>query len=396
MQEHARQEPERRPDRTRFPALAAATARLAEAPPVDAVPAVGPESAGPGESDAVRAFGCRAVLVSTDAVLIDAVALIAAAAGIELLVSGSPPGEREEPGTILLLGADQAGALRTAGRGPGTVVLVGHPGATDVMWRAAAAQPGARVAVLPAAGPWLGEYLGELGVRAGTGHVVVFAGTSGGVGTTTLAVLAAAARTLAGDRVLLVDGDALGAGLWPRLKPAVPDGIGWEEVRGSSGRLAPAQLAQILPLSQGTAVLTRTAAGLGRNDLALLPEVLAAARRIFDVVVLDGGRTADLDPGTLALCDVGIAVIGARQGAVPALLPGTGTPHWNAVVLGSLQPGSDPRKLATACGLPLLAYLRRRRDIERAAAEGRLMSVLAHRRLAASLRPLAVHGSAGR
>lgn len=386
---------------TRFPALAAATALLPapQSPAAQSavVPDVVPEHLlehlpdrrlDPGTDGG--GSGCRALLVSTDAALIDAVALIAAAAGIELRVVGAVTGEREEPATVLLLGADQAGALRTAGpgAGAGSVVLVGHSGDQEVMWRAAAARPGARVAVLPAAGPWLGEYLGELGVRSGTGRVVLFAGTSGGAGTTTLAVLAAAAQTLVGQRVLLVDGDRMGSGLWPRLKPVVPEGIGWEEVRSSSGRLAPAQLAQILPLSAGTAVLTRGPGSSGRNELGLLPEVLAAARRIFDVVVLDGGRTADIDPGILALCDGCLAVIGAGHGVVQLALPGGGPAEWTAVVSGKLPPGTDPRRLADSCGLQLRAYLPRQRVIERAAAEGRLMSVLAHRRLATTMRQL--------
>ncbi|GAA3674847.1 hypothetical protein GCM10023081_11580 [Arthrobacter ginkgonis] len=352
--------------------------------------------------------GC--LLATRDDALADAVALVAAAAGVRLSVLGDvpPPGT---PASALLLGPDFAGA-ETPGWDARPVVLLGHPPEEDLLWRVAAQRPGVRVAVLPRAAAWLGEYLGELGLRGGTGRVLVLAGAAGGTGTSTLAALAAGASSLAGARTVLIDADPHSCGVWPMLKPRIPDGVGWEDLGRSSGQLPPAQLAEVLPLAQGAAVLTWSG-GTRRADLppGLLGEVVSAARRVFDEVVVDAGRTAGIEPALATVADAGLAVLpagristsvlgvrsGIDRGGAPAgfragdPFGGTGfggEPWWQAAVVGRLGAGMDARRVAAAAGLPLGGYLPWLRSVARSAQEGRLITALARRRVRAPIEEL--------
>ncbi|WP_149956076.1 hypothetical protein [Zafaria cholistanensis] len=352
--------------------------------------------------------GC--LLATGDDALADAVALVAAAAGIRLSVLREvpPPGT---PASALLLGPDFAGA-EVPGWDARPVVLLGHPPEEELLWRVAAQRPGARVAVLPRAAAWLGEYLGELGLRGGTGRVLVLAGAAGGTGTSTLAALVAGASSLAGARTVLIDADPHSCGMWPVLKPHIPDGAGWEDLGRSSGQLPPAQLAEVLPLAQGAAVLTWSG-GPSRTDLppGLLGEAVSAARRIFDAVVVDAGRTAGIDPALATLADTGLAVLpagrlhtpvpGVRSGAswggrpsgsrdgsqVGGAVFGEG-PFWQAAVVGRLGVGLDAGRVAAAAGLSLGGYLPWLRIVSRSALEGRLITALARRRVRAPIEEL--------
>ena len=357
------------------------------------------DSGNPGTPDPEE--GC--LLATRDDELADAVALVAAAAGVRLSVLRElpPPGT---PASALLLGPDFAGS-----EGPGwdgrPVVLVGHPAEEELLWRVAAQRPGSRVAVLPQAAAWLGEYLGELGLRGGTGRVLVLAGAAGGTGTSTLAALAAGASSLAGARTVLIDADPHSCGVWPVLRPRIPDGVGWEDLGRSSGQLPPAQLAEILPLAQGAAVLTWSGSA-PRADLppGLLGEVVSAARRVFDEVVVDAGRTAGIEPALATVADAGLAVLpasrlhtsvlgvwggtdhngapaGSRTGRPFGNAALAGEPFWQAAVVGRLGAGMDARRVAAAAGLPLGGYLPWLRVVARSAQEGRLITALARRRV---------------
>ncbi|MET1034591.1 MAG: hypothetical protein ABWX68_05070 [Arthrobacter sp.] len=353
---------------------------LGQTPDASAVPAP--------PTDPPRSADC--LLITGDGALADQVALVAAAAGAVLSVRRDAAAARPHRASVLLLGPDAA--VADAAHRVGTAaVLVGHAADEDVLWRVAARHPGARVAVLPRASAWLGEFLGELGLRGGPGRVLLVAGASGGAGTTTLAVLAAAAATLQGARTLLIDADPHSRGLWPILKPRVPDGVGWEDLARSRGQVAPAHLAEILPLAQGTAVLTW--GSRSRGDLTPMPvlgEVVAAARRIYDTVVVDAGRSAGVDPSLCALADEGLEVLSAGTPAHPSLMDhgaGSALP-WGAAVTGRLPTGEDAARIAERTGLQLACYLPALRAVPRAAADGMLVSVLGRRGVRRLLEPL--------
>ncbi|MFB0834814.1 hypothetical protein ACX8Z9_10700 [Arthrobacter halodurans] len=356
------------------------------APAPGQTPDTSPAPAPP--TDPPRAADC--LLITGDGVLADQVALVAAAAGAVLSVRRDAAAARPEPASVLLLGPDAAVA-DAAHRAGTAAVLVGHAADEDVLWRVAARHPGARVAVLPRASAWLGEFLGELGLRGGPGRVLLVAGASGGAGTTTLAVLAAAAATLQGARTLLIDADPHSRGLWPILKPRVPEGVGWEDLARSRGQVAPAHLAEILPLAQGTAVLTWGSRSRGDvTPMPVLGEVVAASRRIYDTVVVDAGRSAGVDPSLCALADEGLEVWSAGTPAHPSLMDhgaGAALP-WGVAVTGRLPSGEDAARIAARTGLRLACYLPPLRAVPRAAADGMLVSVMGRRGVRRLLEPL--------
>ena len=159
------------------------------------------------------------------------------------------------------------------------------------LWLAASCRPQSRVAILPEAAGWLGEYLGQWSLRSGQGYTLSFAGLAGGIGTSALASLLAHAGTLSALHTVLIDLDPFSSSLWPLLDWQPAKGIGWEELQSSGGTLAAHQFAEALARTQQTAVLTwHREPGRFTIDESLAVRVLAAARQAFDLVVIDTGR----------------------------------------------------------------------------------------------------------
>lgn len=371
---------------TEFPALRLArelaTVQAEHLDPEPARPRVAPRLPEPGPGYEAS----RCVLLTRDVELAQALALIAVGAGVQLVQCREVAQAIEYRDAVVLVGHDCAG--EGAHAFPGVpVVLTGVEEHQDVLWRAAARVPGARVAVLPHGAAWLGEYLGEMGLRAGAACITLLAGGCGGAGTSTLAALLAANHVLEGQRTLLLDADRQSTGLWPVLRAREPEGIGWEDLQHSRGALAPGQLAEILPLAQGSAVLSWV-----REPACFVPDeslvvgVLAASRRIYDRIVIDAGRMPGVLPGVLGLSDERLLVMPVRC-ALNKSMRLDPRENWSAVFTGTLPSGTDTRALAAALDMDLCGYLPRLKVIERSAGEGRLMSVLARtalrRRIAA-------------
>ena len=399
-----------RPRTLQLPALAAARARdqerfLSPEPVPKLVPEPGPEpqirrlpppspplhgvrvSVGV-PSDAETTGGrpaelARAVLLSRDVELAQALASIAVGAGIELVLAHDGAHPEACGNEVILVGADAVAELGAIAAGC-TLILTGTQEHQDILWRAAAASPGARVAILPQATAWLGEYLGELGLHAGRAHVTIVAGARGGVGTSTFAALLAASATLAGQRTLLLDADPHSPGFWPVLRARAADGLGWEDLENSRGQLSPGQLAEILPLAQGTAVLSWIRdPGAFVPSVALLSEVLAASRRIYERIVIDAGHIGSVPAAMTALATTRLLLLGAGSSYTPGAGQRLGDQAhpWRLIVSGKLTSGTDTRIVAQRAGLELAGYFAPRRSIARAAAAGGLMNVLVHRSL---------------
>lgn len=318
----------------------------------------------------------RAILFTRDSQLAQTVAMIAVGAGIELQQCTKLSAPHSSTNAVVLVGSDCVGEISGTFLGH-KVVLTGNSENQDILWRAAAATPGARVAILPHGAPWLGEYLGALGLQVGAAQVTLVAGACGGAGTSSLAALLAANHVLEGERTLLVDADQHSTGLWQMLRSKEPDGIGWEDLQQSRGALAPGQLAEILPLAQGSAVLSWVREpGSYTPSEALLLGVLTAARRIYQHIVIDAGRIHGVPPGLLTLCNDQLLVMPVRSALANSLgrLPDA---SWSIVFTGKLRSGIDTRGLAAKHSMDLGGYLPYLKSIERSAAEGRLMSVLA-------------------
>jgi len=332
--------------------------------------------------------GC--LLVTRDDGLADHVALVAAACGVVLVVERDLPERLPAGCTLALLGPDAADT-DPASRLPVPVVLVGFAADRDGLWRAAARSPGVRVAILPEASAWLGEFLGERGLHAGRGRLLLVSGASGGTGTTTLAVLAALACSRTGVRSLVVDADPHSSGIWPLLGGQGTTGVGWEDLARSHGRIAPGHLAGILPEVAGTAVLTWTGADPVPLARATVNEVLAAARRTYDSVVVDAGRVAGLDETLAGMADA-VVVVGSAaaptSGRLPVPIGRNARAPWRLVVTGRLPAGADAARIASALGLELLAYVPPLPALAAAASEGRLGTALARPRTRRRIDPL--------
>lgn len=361
-----------RSETTQYPARTAAMQHMIDRTPVlEALRA--PETNYEPEAQYVAA---RAILFTRDPQLAQNVAMIAVGAGVELEQCTTLTQLSSYADAVVLVGPDCVGEISGTFLGQ-RVVLTGSSEDQDILWKAAAATPGARVAVLPQGSAWLGEYLGAMGLQVGSAKVTLLAGACGGAGTSSLAALLAANHALEGERTLLVDADQNSTGLWQILRVTEPQGIGWEDLQQSRGALAPGHLAEILPLAQGSAVLSwvREPNSFTPNE-ALLMEVLSAARRIYQHIIIDAGRVHGIFPGLLTISDDHLLVMPIRTACAKSL---GRLPHvaWSIVLTGKLRSGIDTRALAARHSMDLGGYLPYLKTIERSATEGRLMSVLA-------------------
>lgn len=363
------------------PGVGAGTGPLrAEVPPRMPAPPPSMRNAVPGRPTELAS----AILFSRDVELSQVLASVAVGAGIALAPCRNADQAAGHLQEVILVGADCVAEI-DARFAASTLVLTGQEEHQDVLWRAAATCPGARVAVLPQGTAWLGEYLGELGLHCGKAHTTIVAGAGGGVGTSTFASLLAATATLDGYRTLLLDADPHSPGLWPMLRAREPDGLGWEDLENSRGELSPSQLAQILPLSQGTAVLSWVRSpGCFVPSEALLTEVMAASRRIYERIIIDAGHLAGVRASMAALANTRLLLLSARPGAAregTGARPGVHGDAWRLVLSGKLAPGTDTRVLARRAGIELGGYFPPQRRIERATADGSLMNALVNRSL---------------
>ncbi|MGA8994107.1 MAG: septum site-determining protein Ssd, partial [Nocardioidaceae bacterium] len=261
-------------------------------------------------------------------------------------------------------------------RRDGVHVVTPRPAGDDT-FRGALLVGAADVLELPAAEGWVTELLTDAADHAATPSdgarasepartIGVVAG-SGGAGATTLACAIAltAART---RRVSLVDLDPLGPGVDRVVGLDGAGGTRWDGLVTSPGRLGARSLRAALPAVGGLAVLTW---GPGRPvglEAGTVREVLSAARRGDEVVVVDLPRALDqVTAEVVTRCDrvvvvadptvPGIASAGRVLAGLRAL----------CVVLGLAVrdgPATVPAQhAAAALDLPLVAVVPRHRRL---------------------------------
>jgi secretion/DNA translocation related CpaE-like protein len=247
-------------------------------------------------------------------------------------------------------------------------VIVAVPGPADeAVLREALAIGADHVAELPAAEPWLLDRLTEAAdVGTDAGHVWGFVGASGGVGTSSLAAAVAVVMAGAGPTALL-DLDPVGAGVEGVLGSEVEEGIRWSDLHAAPGRLTASALRDALPRTSGPAVL-----GFGSRPDAVDPgvarEVLTAARRGHDVVVVDLPRWGD-DAATsvLATCDRVVVVCAAHvRGVRGARRILERLPSRDAVelVVRTTSRSADANDVAAALGVQQHVVLGEDRGLE--------------------------------
>lgn len=322
-----------------------------------------------------------AVLVTGSQELRDEVARVAAAAGLDLTVAATLTEAQLLRAPVLLVGSDCTG--RAA---PGReVILVSLSGDEDTVWEAAVRLGAGRVAVLPPAADWLAERFARLRSAVPAGRVVGVLGSSGGAGSSTLCCWLALSAAASGTSTLLMDGDLYGGGLELAVGTDTVPGVRWGDVGEVRGTLNPDQFAGSLPVICGFAVLST--GGQSAHDPAVLaspavPPVMEAARRAFDLTIVDLPRSGLPDGSLLPFCDDVVLVVPGRLRPMTAarLLARQLQPVATWVLArGPLNTDFDPLSVAEAVGAPLAGYLPKVRGVAAAESQGRLLDLGRHR-----------------
>jgi len=257
-------------------------------------------------------------------------------------------------------------------------VVVGLNGEGDRLWQLAAAMGAERVAVLPDGSRWLADYLSRSTAPDPGGHVIGVVGGCGGAGATTAAIWLAQAAAGLGARVLLVDGDPWGGGVELALAAEEEPGLRWPDLAGAGGSIDPDRLHEALPGTGGFSFLSwpgnreRPAA----VDPAAVAVVLDAARRCYELIVLDIGRGREALRTFGWECDRILLVLPAQlRAAVAAARMVPELPPVDTALVIRARPGamSDYQLITQAVGLPVQGILPEVRGTAAATELGRLL-----------------------
>jgi secretion/DNA translocation related CpaE-like protein len=195
-------------------------------------------------------------------------------------------------------------------------------------------------------------------------------GGSGGAGAT---VFAAALAQVAADTgpTLLVDADPIGAGIDRVLGLESTDGIRWDSMLQTTGRLSSRSLREALPRAGGLSVLTWPTDRPVSLQAFAMREVLSAGRRGFEVVVVDLPRHRDaVVEETISRCDhvvlvSTLTVPGVSSAArVAQRLPDL-TPARHLVTRGG-RGGVAPESVSRLLRMPLLVAMADQRGLDEA------------------------------
>lgn len=264
---------------------------------------------------------------------------------------------------MVLVGDDAAARCRGAARRRG-VMLVGRDQDDPDVWRRAVEIGAEYVLRLPDSEGWLVDQIANAAEGVGRPALTVgVIGGRGGSGASTLACALAVSAARSGRRTMLIDADPLGGGIDVLLGGERAEGMRWPDFAHSKGRLGGGALEDSLPALHGLRVLS-----WGRDDeVAIAPQavraVLAAARRLGGVVVVDLPRRVDEGVAeALAQLDLGLLVVPGELRAVAAAQRVASTVRMvlddvRVVARGPYAAGLDERWVAQAIGLPLVGEL---------------------------------------
>jgi secretion/DNA translocation related CpaE-like protein len=304
--------------------------------------------------------------------------IVAAAGGqLRVVADVADAAQYWDSAAAVLVGSDVR-ELPPRRRAP--AVLVGLNGEGDSLWHLAAALGAERVAVLPDAAAWLAEYLSRSRSPEAGGLVLGVTGGCGGAGATTSAIWIAQAAAGLGVRVLLVDGDPWGGGLELALAAEETPGLRWPDLSEASGSIDPDQLSDSLPVAGGFSFLSWPGSRErpASVDAATTAGVLDAARRGYELVVVDIGRGAEPLHTFAWDCDRILVVIPAQLKAAVAsarLLQELPPVEAALLVRGKAGATLDGELIADAVGLPVHGRVPELRGLGAAAENGRLLEM---------------------
>jgi secretion/DNA translocation related CpaE-like protein len=302
------------------------------------------------------------LFVTRDHSLLDQLLRLAAAAGITPDVAPDTGAAlRLWPAApLVLVGADAAAELAaiSPARRPGVHVVAWGP-VPDEMFRATVALGGESVAQLPSSEAWLVEALTDLGdPQRAAGTVVGVTGGSGGAGATTFACALGQLASRRG-RAVVIDADPLGPGVDRVLGLEDRDGVRWDGLCHTTGRLSARSLREAMPRREDLAALTWRAGATGTLQAFAVREVLSAAQRGHDFVVVDLPRSSDsLVDELAARCDrLLVVVVPTVAGVASAARICARHPDPGRVRLVVRGGGVEASAITRATRVPVLATM---------------------------------------
>ncbi len=308
------------------------------------------------------------LILTRDETLLDELLRLAAAAGVVPEVAADPDRVLASwsEASVVLVGVDQLEAVARA-RPPRRAGLhvVSWGQVPDAVFRLAIDVGAQDVAELPQSDEWMLELFSDAvdGVAVDSLTIGVIGG-AGGSGATTLACalgLTAASR----GRACLIDADPLGAGVDRVLGFDRVDGLRWEALQQTTGRLSARALRESLPRRHGLGVLTWAAGGSPTLQPFAVREAMTAAARGHDTVVVDLARAGVLSGELASRCDQLVVVVRATVsglGSAARLCARVGPSgrSW-LVVRGG---GVDPAVVARNVRLPVLSVMADQRGLD--------------------------------
>jgi secretion/DNA translocation related CpaE-like protein len=307
------------------------------------------------------------LLATADAVLLDDLHRLTAAADVEAHVAGDAVRARSawRDAAVVVAGPDVALDLAAAPppRRPGVILATADPDAESV-YRLAVDIGAQDVAVLPDAESWLVERMATATEpRAPAAITVGVIGGRGGAGASVLSATLARSAASRGLRSLLVDGDPLGGGIDLVLGAEGAPGARWSDYAERRGRLSGAALHDALPTRGGLAILSWHRGAIEPVTPETMRSVLDAASRSYDLVVADLPRQAtEASAEALAGADITLIVLPAEiRAAVAADRVADATRHYTRdlrlVIRGPSPGGLKPDVIAESLRLPLAGVM---------------------------------------
>lgn len=314
------------------------------------------------------------LLVSADPLLVSDVQRLCAAAGVvpEVVRDSAQALRLWTSSPVVLVGEDCSKALAACSPPRRQRVhVLGRSPVGDDLFREALGLGAETVAGLPASETWLVELLTDVGDGgAAPGVTIGVIGGSGGAGATIFAAALAQVATELG-RTLLVDADPIGAGIDRVLGLETSDGIRWDSMLQTTGRLSSRSLREALPRAGQLSVLTWPTDRPASLQAFAVREVLSAGRRGFETVVVDLPRHRDtVVDETISRCDhvvlvSTLTVPGVSSAARVAHRLPEMTPSRHLVTRGG-RGGVTPESVSRLLRIPLLAAMPDQRGLDEA------------------------------
>lgn len=314
------------------------------------------------------------LILTRDATLHDELQRLAAAAGVVPDVSADPAEALRSwaSASVVVVGIDLAEEVAAIEppRRVGVHVL-GWGRLPDEAFRTALALGAENAAELPRSESWLLEVLADSSERFDLAGVTIgVIGGSGGAGATTFAC--ALAQTAGRDgATCLLDTDPLGPGVDQVLGMERTEGIRWDALQQTTGRLGARALRDALPRRGDLGVLTFGCGGVEGPE-SLQPfaarAAVAAATRGHRLVVLDlprtgGGLTEELMARCQALVVVTRANLPGLSSAARFVSRASRSGPLSLVVRGS---GLDAAEAHRLVGAPVVAAMPDQRGLDEA------------------------------